>query len=207
MNGTSAASPTVAGCIALVLEACPSLTYRDMKYLLAKHGKRVDDANPTWQENGGGLWHSSDYGYGLVNPKGMIDDCTASYVTLPAEKTFEVSTTVNYTLADGASVAFDTTIIDANSSILEWVELTVDSNYTRVEDYVIDLTAPSGAKTQIVDWHYASGAVYDGGFKFGAAGFMDENSSGTWRVDIRDAFAGDGLSGIIKSIKLKFYGH
>jgi len=207
MNGTSAAAPTVSGCIALVLEACPNLSYRDMKYLLAKHGKRVDNSDPTWQQNGGGLWYSSDYGYGLVNPKGMIDDCTSTYVPLLAEKTYEVSTDVNYTLSDGNSVAFSTNIEDANSSIVEWVELTVDSNVTRAKDYVIDLTAPSGAKTRIVDWHLADGAWYDGGFRFGAAGFIDENSSGTWRVDILDVDTDDDESGVIKNIKLKFYGH
>ena len=210
MNGTSAAAPTVSGCIALVLEACPNLTYRDIKYLLAKHGKRVDESNPTWQQNGGGLWHSSDYGYGLVNPKGMIDDCTSTYVPLPTEKTYEVLTDVNYTLMDGNGVAFSTTIEDANSSILEWVELTIDSNVTSGSDYVIDLTAPSGAKTRIVDKNLAIGAWYDGGFRFGAAGFVDENSSGTWRVDIADIVDADtsnSQSSVIKSIKLKFYGH
>ena len=207
MNGTSAAAPTVSGCIALVLEACPDLTYRDIKYLLAKHGKRVDSANTTWQQNGGGLWHSTDYGYGLVNPKGMIEDCTSSYVTLPTEKTFEIASDVNYSLENGAVVSFATTVEDANSSLLEWVELTVDSNYTRVEDYAISLTAPSGAKSQIVDWHYVSGAIYDGGFKFGAAGFVDENSSGEWRVTISDMDTDNTEAGFIKSIKLKFYGH
>jgi len=207
MNGTSAAAPTVAGSIALVLEACPNLTYRDIKYLIAKHGKRVDVNNSTWKQNGGGLWYSTDYGYGLINPKGMIDDCNSSYVTLPTEKTFEVSSDVNYTLENGASVSFATTIDDANSSILEWVELTVDSNYTRVEDYAISLTSPSGAKSLIVDWHYQSGAIYDGGFRFGAAGFIDENSSGEWKVKISDMDTDNSEAGFIKSIKLKFYGH
>ena len=207
MNGTSAASPVVAGCIALVLEACPSLTYRDVKYLLAKHGKKVDSSNATWQQNGGGLWHSTDYGYGLVNPQGMIDDCTSTYVNLPAEKTFEVFSEVNATLANGATRSFSTIIEDANSSIVEWIELSVDSNYTRPEDFVVSLTAPSGAKSKVVDWNYASGAWMDGGFRFGVAGFVDENSSGQWSVEIADADTVNTASADIKSIKLKFYGH
>ncbi len=207
MNGTSAASPVVAGCIALVLEACPSLTYRDVKYLLAKHGKKIDSSNATWQQNGGGLWHSTDYGYGLVNPQGMIDDCTSTYVNLPAEKTFEVFSEVNATLANGATRIFSTTIEDANSSIVEWIELSVDSNYTRPEDFVLSLTAPSGAKSKVVDWNYAPNAWMDGGFKFGVAGFVDENSSGQWSVEIADADTANTASADIKSIKLKFYGH
>ncbi|NEW60675.1 S8 family serine peptidase, partial [Sulfurovum sp. bin170] len=96
MNGTSAASPTVSGAIALVLEACPNLTWRDVKYLLAKHGKRIDSTNSSWVENSTGLWHSSDYGYGLVNPKGMIENCEGNYTNLGTIRTSEVTETINH---------------------------------------------------------------------------------------------------------------
>ena len=36
MNGTSAASPVTAGIVALMLEANSALTWRDVKYILAK---------------------------------------------------------------------------------------------------------------------------------------------------------------------------
>ena len=45
MNGTSAATPNVAGVVAMMLEANPNLTVRDIKYILAKTAKKVD---PTW---------------------------------------------------------------------------------------------------------------------------------------------------------------
>jgi len=42
MNGTSAATPIVAGGIALLLEANPNLTQRDVKYILAKTATKTD---------------------------------------------------------------------------------------------------------------------------------------------------------------------
>ena len=45
MNGTSAATPMVSGVIALTLDACPNLSWREMKYLMAKTSQRVYISN------------------------------------------------------------------------------------------------------------------------------------------------------------------
>ena len=41
-NGTSSAAPTVAGVIALMLDANPNLTWRDVKHILATTSAKVD---------------------------------------------------------------------------------------------------------------------------------------------------------------------
>lgn len=45
MNGTSSAAPTVSGVIALMLEANPNLTWRDVKYILAMTARKLDYDN------------------------------------------------------------------------------------------------------------------------------------------------------------------
>src|SRR6266404_5235454 len=73
MSGTSYAAPTVAGVIALMLQANPNLGYRDVQEILAYSAKQTDPTNPGWQIdgahdwNGGGLHFSNDYGFGLVD--------------------------------------------------------------------------------------------------------------------------------------------
>ncbi|SFV51052.1 Rhs-family protein [hydrothermal vent metagenome] len=207
MNGTSAASPTVSGSIALVLEACPNLTWRDVKYLLAKHGKRVDSENSSWIQNSSGLWYSNDYGYGLVNPKGMIESCENNYTNLGAERTAEVSGTPNSSLDDNSTVTIGG--FDINESInIEWIELTMDSNHTQASDYGIELISPADTTVRVVNWTRAGGDWMNGGFKFGSAGFVDENSSGEWKVKVTDFnINNENLSGTIKSLKIKIYGH
>src|SRR5256885_12790153 len=44
MNGTSSATPVTVGAIALILEANPALTWRDVKHILASTARQIDAA-------------------------------------------------------------------------------------------------------------------------------------------------------------------
>ena len=84
-NGTSAATPMVAGVVALMLDANARLGWRDVQDILAASARVVgsgvngDEATPTGFEldmwvanrsglwNGGGFMYSNDYGFGLVD--------------------------------------------------------------------------------------------------------------------------------------------
>ena len=62
-GGTSSATPLVSGVIALMLEANPSLTYRDVQHVLV-HSARTNDASDSdWMTNGGGHDVNHKYGY------------------------------------------------------------------------------------------------------------------------------------------------
>ena len=81
-GGTSAASPTVAGVVALMLQANPNLGWRDVQEILSYSSRHVGSAvgaarigyednawtfNGADNWNGGGLHFSNDYGFGLVD--------------------------------------------------------------------------------------------------------------------------------------------
>lgn len=61
-GGTSSSCPLAAGVIALMLQARPELTWRDVQHILVKTSTRTDLSNPRWIRNGAGLYHSIDYG-------------------------------------------------------------------------------------------------------------------------------------------------
>ena len=88
MNGTSAATPSVAGVTALILEVNPALTWQDVGYILAKSARKVDtdiatglrattytasgtttaiDLDKPWQSNSAGFNFQNRYGFGLVD--------------------------------------------------------------------------------------------------------------------------------------------
>ena len=88
MNGTSAATPSVAGVTALILEVNPALTWQDVGYILAKSARKVDtdiasgaratsftasgtttaiNLDMPWQTNSAGFNFHNRYGFGLVD--------------------------------------------------------------------------------------------------------------------------------------------
>jgi len=214
MNGTSAASPTVAASIALVLEACPDLTWRDVKYLVATTAKMVDANNSTWIQNSAGHKHSIDYGYGLINPRGMISQClSTSYEHLAVEQNQSVSKTFNIAIPDNnmTITSFELELSQKPISV-EWVEVTVDNNSSYASDYDISLISPAGTKTLLINGGNLASLIFaygsdwmDNGFRFSTAAMLDESSQGVWHVTLKDTNAGD--SGTVKSIKLQVYGH
>jgi subtilisin family serine protease len=78
-QGTSFAAPIVSGVIALILEANPTLGYRDIQTILAMSAVKFDDPNGTdWvynnakNWNGGGMHASHDYGFGKVDARAAV---------------------------------------------------------------------------------------------------------------------------------------
>lgn len=82
MNGTSSAAPNTAGVVSLILSANPTLTWRDVRHILASTSTQVDAANPQvtldingedfvahqgWIENAAGYTFNNLYGFGRVN--------------------------------------------------------------------------------------------------------------------------------------------
>lgn len=208
MNGTSAASPTVAASIALVLEACPALTWRDVKYLVANHAKQVDSSNGSWVKNSADLWHSIDYGFGLINPKGMIEECSSSspsYTNLSPEQNKTVTKNFNSPILDNDTI-HPFVINMPDDMEIEWVEVTVDNNSSYASDYKVELSSPQGTRTTLMtERAQQADSWMDGGFRLSTAAMLGEASQGNWTIYIRDTWSDD--SGTLKNIELKIYGH
>jgi subtilisin-like proprotein convertase family protein len=82
MNGTSSAAPNTSGVVSLILSANPSLTWRDVRHILASTSTKVDSDNEQvtldvngetfvahqgWIENAAGFSFNNLYGFGRVN--------------------------------------------------------------------------------------------------------------------------------------------
>src|SRR5690606_5095089 len=95
MNGTSASAPMASGVAALVLEANPRLTYRDVRYIFATTARRNHPDLPAgrhtdgrvlmpgWTVNAAGHAYSNWYGYGLVDAAAAVIKA-ADFKSLPA---------------------------------------------------------------------------------------------------------------------------
>ncbi len=201
MNGTSAATPMVSGVLALTLEACPDLSWRDLKYLVAKTAIKVDANDTSWQKNGAGIWHSNNYGFGLINASEMISQCQNGYFKpLSAYKTAKSAyIEPNIKIPDNNTSVYVTLQIDEDITI-EWVGLEVKTDHTFCGDLNIDLISPSGSKSQIITSNDIKFEAYKDGFRFSSLAFLDESSVGKWTVIVRDAHKLD--NGTLQGVQL-----
>ncbi len=213
MNGTSAATPMVAGALALVLEACPDLGWRDVKYLMAKNAIKIDSFNSSWVTNGAGFHHSVDYGFGLINTKAMINECKNSYISLPSGGTFTESfDPTDIDIPDNDTNGISYTFNINEDKTIEWIGVTVYSNHTNPSDLEIYLTSPSGTTTRLMLGNN-SGCLgnrcdnYDmsTGFRYGSVAFYGERSSGEWTLKIEDIVADN--NGSLQSIDFEVFGY
>jgi subtilisin family serine protease len=85
MNGTSSAAPVVSGVIAMILEAKPTLTWRDIKHILAVTADQVDTTAPN------NLPHP-----GLFLGQDLLDDLLISDIaTMPIGYVYDVKWMTN----------------------------------------------------------------------------------------------------------------
>lgn len=145
----SAAAPIVAGVVALMLEANPNLTWRDVQHILALTADRNDPTDPSWFQNSAGNWYSDKYGFGRVNADAAV---TAAETWLGAEPEFSVArpaVITNVAIPDGNSVGVTrfSNVSGTGINALETVELTINLDAIRRGDTQIELTSPAGTKS------------------------------------------------------------
>ena len=209
MAGSSAAAPMVTGAIALILEACPNLGYRDIKYILAKSAKQVDENSLSWVVNSANFHFSRDYGFGLIDTKSAIKICKNGYKNL--DKLYTLTSSKMFT-NNTFQKRVEANINIEQSYKIEWIEATIDLDTQNASDYDIYLKSPSGTKTLLVKHgtivepqaHIPIKNWMKGGFRFGAGAFLDEDSLGTWSIEIVD---NKNNSATLNSVELKIYGH
>ena len=66
-TGTSASAPIAAAIAALVLDANPNLTWRDMQHIIVQSARKRDLKADDWKVNGVGRWYSHSFGYGIMD--------------------------------------------------------------------------------------------------------------------------------------------
>lgn len=72
-QGTSYACPVVSGVVALMLEAAPQLTYRDVQGILAQTSYMTDPDDEGWTTNEAGYHHNVKYGFGMVDAQAAVE--------------------------------------------------------------------------------------------------------------------------------------
>ncbi len=203
-NGTSAAAPVVSGVVALMLDANPNLTWRDVQQILVDTSVQVDASNEDWVTNGAGYNVSYNYGFGLINAKAAVE-AALTWENLPQELhrsyiASDSSTTI------GRQTVSTINVEDKSISALESVQVTLDIVHPSEGDLLIELISPDGtvsilAQPREVLW--ADGG-YDN-YTFTTKRCWGEQANGEWKLRITDY--GREQSGVLNSWSIDFYGN
>jgi kexin len=208
-NGTSSATPLASGVVALIEQANPNLTWRDVRYVLANSARMNDPTDADWTVNGAGYHVNHKYGFGVVDA-GAAVALAPTWVNVPALITLTTPTDhANLAIPDNDPVGVTSSIVVAGSGIqnIEHVEITFDAaDHTFSGDLQIVLTAPSGTQSVLAETHDCpQGASPYVNWVFGSVRHLDEPADGTWTLNVSDRAAGD--TGTFRYWSLKFRGH
>lgn len=209
MNGTSSATPSVAGVVALMLQANPALTWRDVRMILAVTARQNDAANVLWTANTAGHKFNYNYGFGVADANAAVTTAR-NWTNLSLLIEHQNATqTVNAAIPDndGTDVRHSLTVSSSGISKIEWVDITFSaSDHTYSGDLKVTLIAPSGTQSVLSVPHSCSGTCTPhSSWRFGSARHLNEPADGTWQLVVQDLAAED--IGTFESWQLSIYGH
>ena len=203
-GGTSAAAPTVSGVVALLLQACPTLGWRDVKEILLRSSIKLNPADPEWHTNMAEIAHHHRLGAGLVNARAAIALGTGWANLDPALHLSFPQTNLNLQVPDNdpAGMTLHFTVTNAGFRV-EHAVLTVALPHARHGDLAITLTSPRHTASRLAEAHTSSGAGYNS-WKLTSLRHWGESADGTWTVRIADLRPGG--TGSLSWLQLSLHG-
>jgi subtilisin family serine protease len=212
-DGTSATTPMVSGLVALMLQANPSLSWRDVRWILASTAlpATLDVGQPAAVPsamNGHGF--QPQVGFGRVNASAAVNlargftslgtERSCSSGVLPGSVVLPDDTATPQSLAwNGGSCAL---------SVVEHVTVRVLSNHSYSGDLRVALRSPAGRVSELSTPHSCTGSVCASlvsGHTFGSVRHMGEAARGNWTLLVSDEQPDD--TGRVTSWEVVLYGH
>lgn len=227
-NGTSSAAPVLTGAIALLLEANPSLTWREVKYVLAKTAK-VDNfvtgsiSHPIstmpsgyvweqkWITNAANFKYQNWFGFGRIDVDAAVA-LAKSFTTTPSNLgTFtetnwaHANTGLSLAIPDNSATGVTNVLNVAQNLTVEAVQIQVAITHADISELAIELTSPSGTKSILVNARNSLTGIANYTTEvFLSNAFYQEPSLGNWTVKVVDAKAGN--TGTVTAFKLNIFG-
>ena len=227
-NGTSSAAPVTTGVIALMLEANPALTWRDVKHILAKTARKIDAtraavslalsnggyiAEPAWMVNAVGNNFHNWYGFGMVDASAAVN-MARTYV-LGSLGTFTntgfiASPTLAVAIPDNSTTGASHTLAvpAGTANVIEAVQIRVSATHTYTGDLAIELTSPMGMRSVLKNGRDGFGAdVNLANMVLQSNAFYGESAVGSWTIKLVDVAATGTGTGTLTGWAIRIYGH
>ena len=193
-NGTSSAAPTISGVVALLLQANPNLTWRDVKHILASTARKVDPliaglstpasgnftpgivVEQACVTNKAGYNFHNWYGFGLADA-GAAVALAKTHVNLSAEQTQVLNP-----LISGGSASFM-----AAAGTVETVEFSFNTFGLTLDGCSqIEVTSPLGTKSILINGGSGLSGYLGQAARLLSNAFYGEAALGSWTAEIKN---------------------
>jgi kexin len=213
-GGTSAAGPLAAGVFALVLQARPDITWRDMQWLTVMAAVPFYNEEPEehWQTTAVGRKYSHQFGYGKLDGYAIVDFAKTWKLVRPQAWLLSPWIHVRHPIPQGAQGLTSTFQVTpalmqaANLDRIEHVTVTMNIQHARRGDLSVELRSPFGIVSHLstargmdeapvgyVDWTFMTVA------HFGESGL------GNWTIVVKDEVEND-KTGTFTDWRLNLFG-
>jgi len=195
-GGTSSAAPLVAGVVALILDANPNLTWRDVQAILILSAEKNDPTGSGWAVNGAGHDVNHRYGFGRVDAGAAVVLAQTWTPLAPAQHYATRTLAVNKAIPDGGAV-IGTVNVPVDVSI-EHVEVVLNVTHARRGDLRVVLTSPDGTSSVMLEPRPNDTGANINNYRFLSMRHWGEMSAGTWTLRVIDKSI-NGIGGTFRS--------
>ncbi|XP_019896932.2 neuroendocrine convertase 1 isoform X2 [Esox lucius] len=220
--GTSSAAPIAAGILALVLQANPDLTWRDVQHLIAITAKVPNPKEPGWSVNGAGYHVHDRYGFGLLDAGLMVQQAIHFQAVAPHRKCTkklnldpvrilpsggEVCVTIQSAGCDG---------MDSEVNTLEHVQVKMSLSSVCRGDLSITLVSPAGTVSMLLGTRRNDASTAGlRNWTLMSVQSWGENPHGAWTLKVKDnkgtvggclRAGSEKAAGALLSVALLLYG-
>ena len=224
-SGTSAAAPNAVGAIALLLEANPELTWRDVKHILAKTARQLDADIPRvrvafggtpavlqhgWITNGAGYPFHNWYGFGAIDVDAAValaaTHAPDSLGAFTESDPFRLATGVTLPDHDGGGLTQTQNVTGlSRTANIEAVQLRIEVTHDSPRELGFELISPAGTRSVInpVFNHALIGVDNPLDWTILSNAFYGEPPTGEWTLNVIDA--AEGNLGTLDAWSLIFY--
>jgi len=225
MNGTSSAAPVLSGVVALMLDANDSLTWRDVKHILAVTADKVDFSvaqmnhpehkdlaghvyDYLYVKNAADYYFSNTYGFGRVNAQAAVN-MAKTYVSSFGpyiETSWETDSFTPISIPNQSAAGLERTLnLTTTPGFIESVQITITTNHSHLGDLGLELTSAEGtiSKLLLINSNINDAGLSD--YIFITNAFYGEDSVGAWKLKVIDA--GARGTGTLSSWSIRINGH
>jgi subtilisin-like proprotein convertase family protein len=202
MSGTSSAAPMVSGVVALMLEANPELTWRDVKHILATTANQADSsfsATATnginyvgWVTNSAGLNFHPWYGFGAIDATAAVNSAATYTAGALGEYSFSnwlLASSTSSNLGEGTLNTLSLT--ESGAGTVEHIQVAIKISHAEPNHLGFQLESPAGTiATLLPPFTALSTDLSTSTWAYlPTNAFYGETKAGTWTLRIYDHYA------------------